>query len=161
MSRIRVLGTAVLAAVFFATNAAPSLSGDPEVAFLQSLAGEYAGEGEITGDDGGPVKCRLTFKPSGVKLNYTGRCSGGGSSRSFSGSIRFNDSEGRWESSSQGKTVAGRMEADTLTFATRVGTVRGTVTSVMSLAPDSISVSFELQASNGELSWGTIPFARS
>jgi hypothetical protein len=31
----------------------------------------------------------------------------------------------------------------------------------MSLSPDAVSVSFEMEAKNGELSAGIIPFARS
>jgi hypothetical protein len=158
--RTRLL-RAALAAALFSAIAAPAFAGDQEIQFLQSLAGQYAGVGEISGEDGGPVKCRLTFKPNGKKLNYTGRCSGGGGSQSFSGSIRYNDSEGRWESSSQGKTVAGRMNAETLTFASRARNARGVVTSVMSLSPGAISVSFEMEARNGELSAGIIPFGRS
>jgi hypothetical protein len=150
-----------LAGVLFSFTAAPAFAGDQEILFLQSLAGQYAGVGEISGEDGGPVKCRLTFKPSGKKLNYTGRCSGGGGSQSFSGSIRYNDSEARWESSSQGRTTAGRMSEDTLTFASRTRNSRGIVTSVMSLSPGAVSVSFEMEAKNGELSAGTIPFGRS
>ena len=78
MYRSRLLSAALAAALFSAT-AMPAVAGDQEVAFLQSLAGQYSGAGEITGEDGGPVKCRMTFKPSGAKLDYTGRCSGGGS----------------------------------------------------------------------------------
>ena len=160
MYRSRLL-SAALAAALFSSSAAPVFAGDPEIAFLQSLAGKYAGAGEMTGEDGGPVTCRMTFKPSGVKLNYTGRCSGGGGSQSFSGSIRYNDAEGRWESSSQGRTIPGTKNAETLVFASRSKNSRGTVTSVMRLSPSAISVSFEMEARNGDLSSGTIPFARS
>src|SRR5262245_7107089 len=97
---------AVVAALVLPT--APVFAGEREVAFMQSLAGNYRGSGEIKGEDGGPVNCRLTFRPTGAKLNYTGRCSGGGGSQSFSGVIRFNDEAKRWESSSRGQTVRGK-----------------------------------------------------
>jgi hypothetical protein len=158
--RSRLLSAALAAGLISAT-AVPALAGDQEVAFLQSLAGQYSGAGEITGEDGGPVKCRMTFKPSGAKLNYTGRCSVGGGSQSFSGSIRYDDSEGRWESSSKGQTIPGQKNEEMLVFASRQRTSRGTVTSVMRLSPSAVSVSFEMEAKNGDLSAGTIPFARS
>src|SRR5688572_19218519 len=97
---------AVVAALVLPT--APVFAGEREAAYMESLAGNYQGQGEIRGEDGGPVNCRLTFRPIRGKLNYTGRCSGGGGSQSFSGVIRYNDEANRWETSSRGKTVRGK-----------------------------------------------------
>ena len=138
----------------------PAVAGDQEVAFLQSLAGQYSGAGEITGEDGGPVKCRMTFKPSGAKLNYTGRCSGGGGSQSFSGSIRYNDSKGVYESSSQGRTVVGTKKGSTVTFTVNARMMGGQVQSVMSFSPKSLKVQFSMTNRSGETS-GSIPFSRT
>jgi hypothetical protein len=154
-----IVRTAALAALILPL-ATPVFAGEAEVRYLQSLAGQYAGKGNISGEDGGPVNCRLTLKPSGAKINYTGRCTGGGGSQSFSGSIRFNDKTGRYESSSRGKTVAGRKSGRTLTFTLASNDSRGQGTSTMSFAPGSISVRFDIRQRNGERNAGTIPFRR-
>jgi hypothetical protein len=144
----------------FILPAAPAFAGEREVAFLQSLAGQYRGSGEIRGEDGGPVNCRLTFRPAGQKLNYTGRCSGGGGSQSFSGSIRFDDASGRWLSSSRGETVAGRKNGSSLSFTVSGNNSRGKIKSTMTISPGSAKVSFEATSRRGDRSSGTIPFRR-
>ncbi len=154
-----IVRTAALAALILPL-ATPVFAGEAEVRYLQSLAGQYAGSGTISGDDGGPVKCRLTLKPSGAKLNYTGRCTGGGGSQSFSGTIRFNDKTGRWESSSRGKTVAGRKSGRTLTFTVASSDARGKGNSTMSFSPGSVSVKFDIRQRDGDRNTGTIPFRR-
>jgi hypothetical protein len=147
-------------AVALLTPAFPAMAGERELKFLQSIAGQYSGSGEIRGDDGGPVKCRLTFKPTGSKLNYTGRCSGGGGSQSFSGSIRFDDDSGRWLSSTRGKTVTGKKSGSTLTFTVSGSDSRGNISSTMSISPGSAKVSFKAVSRDGDQSSGTIPFRR-
>jgi hypothetical protein len=153
-----IMRAAVVAALVLPT--APAFAGEREQAFMQSIAGSYRGSGEIRGEDGGPVNCRLTFRPSGAKLNYTGRCSGGGGSQSFSGIIRYNDEAGRWESSSRGKTVRGRKSGSTLSFSIATSDSRGSVSSTMSISPGSARVRFEFESRRGERSSGSIPFSR-
>jgi hypothetical protein len=156
----KIVPVAMLATAILLPATQPTPAGEAEVAFLQQLAGQYVGSGEISGEDGGPVDCRLTFKPVGKKLNYTGRCTGGGSSQSFSGSIVYDDKEARWESSSRGKTFAGRRDGDILIFASSGSSPRGDVKSVMVLSPGEINMSFEMESRKGGLSSGTIPFRR-
>ena len=89
----RLLGAA-FAALLLVPATAPAIAGPNETAFLERLVGTWKGTGKISGPEGGNVSCRLTFKPSGARLNYSGRCalSGGSGAQSFTGSIRFNDS---------------------------------------------------------------------
>lgn len=104
----RTLGAALAATALLTLAPAPAFAGDAEVKYLHSLAGDWAGTGTVTGEEAGDVACRIVFKPSGAKVNFTGRCNMAGRGRqSFSGSIRFNDSKGVYESSSQGRTVIG------------------------------------------------------
>jgi hypothetical protein len=159
MTLIKTLMRAAFVAALVLPNA-PAFAGEAELAYLQSLAGTYRGSGEIRGEDGGPVNCRLTFRPSGAKLNYTGRCSGGGGSQSFSGVIRYNDDADRWESSSRGKTVRGRKSGSTLSFTIATSDSRGSVNSTMSISPGSARVRFEYESRSGERSSGSIPFSR-
>jgi hypothetical protein len=160
------LGTRLLGAAFAALlllpATTPAVAGPSENAFLERLIGTWKGAGRITGPDGGNVSCRLTFKPSGARLNYTGRCalSGGGGAQSFTGSIRFNDNTGRYESSSAGKTVAGKKNGSSLVFTTAQKDMRGTGTSTMSLSARAISVKFGRGNRKGEAHRGSIPFTK-
>ena len=157
----RLLGAA-FAALLLVPATAPAIAGPNETAFLERLVGTWKGTGKISGPEGGNVSCRLTFKPSGARLNYSGRCalSGGSGAQSFTGSIRFNDSSGKFESSSAGKTVAGTKSGNNLVFTTQQTDMRGTGTSTMTLSARNIQVKFDLVNKKGEVHRGTIPFTR-
>ena len=151
----------LLLAALLVPIAAPAFAGPSETAFLERLVGTWKGKGKITGPDGGPVACRLTFKAVGERLNFNGRCSGGGAAQSFSGVIRYNDAKGRYESTSSGTTVAGTKSGSSLVFASTQKGLRGTVTSTMTLSPSALKVQFKgVDARSGEQSSGTIPFSK-
>lgn len=156
---------AALSGLLLVTAAVPAaLAGEAELRFLEQLLGNWRGSGEISGPDGGDVTCRLVLKPSGSKVNFNGRCAlaGGGGSQSFSGSIRYNDRAGRWESSSRGETVAGKKSGNNLVFTTAQSDRRGSGTSTMTLSPGAISVKFDLvDKRTGEKTQGSIPFRKS
>ncbi len=156
----RSLRAALITAVF-ALGISPAFAGDAEIKYLHSLVGDWAGTGTIKGEEGGDVACRIVFKPSGAKVNFTGRCKmdGRGGNQSFSGSIRFNDSKGVFESSSQGRTVAGTKKGSTVTFTVNARMMGGQVKSVMSFSPKSLKVQFSMTNRSGETS-GSIPFSR-
>jgi hypothetical protein len=159
----RLLRAALVAAVLIPV-AAPAFAGPNESAFLERLVGTWRGKGKITGEEAGDVSCRLTVKPSGERLNFNGRCalSGGSGSQSFSGSIRYNDKKGVYESSTGGKTVAGKKSGNSLVFTTTMKDIRGTMTSTMTLSPSAMKVQFKMtQARSGGTSQGTIPFSKS
>ena len=163
MKSANLLRAALLALVLAPAATAPAFAGDKEVAYLQSLAGTWKGKGKITGAESGTLTCRLTLKPSGERLNFNGRCafSGGSAPQSFSGAIRFNDNKGVYESSSQGRTVAGKKSGSSLVFSTSMNDMRGKGTSVMTLSPGGIKVQFKMvNARSGEASQGSIPFSK-
>lgn len=142
--------------------AAPAMAGPNETAFLEGLVGTWKGKGRITGPDGGPIACRLTFRTVGERLNFNGRCTGGGTAQSFSGVIRYNDDEGRFESTSSGTTVAGKKSGTSLVFASTQKEQRGTVSSTMTLSPSALKMQFKaVDARTGEESSGSIPFSKS
>jgi hypothetical protein len=158
---VRALGAALAATAILSLAPGPAFAGDAEVKYLHSLAGNWAGTGTIKGEEGGDVACRIVFKPSGVKVNFTGRCKMGGRSgtQSFSGSIRFNDSKGVFESSSQGVTVPGTKKGSTVTFVVNRRMMGGQVSSTMSFSPKALKVQFSMKNRSGETG-GTIPFSR-
>jgi hypothetical protein len=152
-----------MALAFLPLASAPAFAGEREVAYLQSLAGTWQGKGKISGPEGGSVACRLTLRPNGSRLNFSGRCamSGGSGAQSFSGVIRYDDSEGVYESSSQGQTVAGRKSGSSLVFVTNVNNSRAKGTSTMTLSPGAIKVQFKmLNPRSGATSAGSIPFRK-
>ncbi len=160
----RTLAAALTGLLLVPTVAPAAIGGEAELRFLERLVGNWRGSGEISGPDGGDVTCRLTVKPAGSKVNFTGRCalSGGGGAQSFSGSIRFNERTGKWESSSRGQTVAGKKSGNSLVFTTAQSDRRGSGTSTMSLSPSAIKVQFKLVDNRtGATSQGTIPFRKS
>jgi hypothetical protein len=159
----RLLRAAAVALVLIPTTLpAPVFAGAAEARYLEGLVGTWRGAGRITGEDGGDVACRLTLRGSGERLSFNGRCSlsGGGGAQSFSGTIRYNDSRKRWESSSSGETVVGKKSGSTLTFVTSGSDARGKGTSTMTITPSSIKVQFKLESRRGKMS-GSIPFTKS
>ena len=159
----RALGAALAATAFFTLAPAPALAGDAEIKYLHSLAGDWAGGGTVKGAEGGDVACRIVFKPAAAKVNFTGRCKYDGSqsgTQSFSGSIRFNDSKGVFESSSQGVTVVGVKKGSTITFTTSRRMMGRDIQSTMSFSPKALKVQFSMTSRSGKTS-GTIPFNRA
>lgn len=161
MATLLPLRAAAVAAALLVSPAA--FAGDAEVAYLHSLAGDYAGAGKVSGPEGGDVSCRVVMKPAGPRLTFSGRCTAPGNSRgqSFSGSIKFNDQRGRYESSSGARIVAGEKSGSTLTFVTQMNTIQGDVSSTMTVAPGSMKMQFRLVDNDGQTMQGSIPFRKT
>ena len=131
-------------------SAAPAIAAPADIELLQSYAGSWHGAGELTGPDSGSVRCRLTFRPSGEKISFTGRCTVAGSgTRGFTGVISFNDATGSYEASSRDGTVVGRKSGRNITFNMSDTTTQGEVTSTMSLRGNEIRIDFELTEPQG------------
>lgn len=156
-----LLCAAAAAAVLLMSPAA--VAGDAEVAYLHSLAGDWVGSATVTGPDGGNVACRVVIKPSGTRLNFSGRCAapGNAQAQSFSGTIRYNDQRRRYESSSSGKTVPGQVQGSTLLFVTEMTTLQGDISSTMTVSPKSLKMQFRVTDTKGRTHEGSIPFSRS
>jgi hypothetical protein len=158
---IRPLGAAFAAAALLSFAPVSVLAGDAETKYLHSFVGNWAGAGTVRGEEGGDVACRLVFKPSGAKVNFTGRCKmdGQSSAQSFSGSVRYNDSKGVFESSSQGVTVVGVKKGSTVTFVVNRKMMGRDIQSTMSFSPKALKVQFSMKNRGGTTS-GSIPFSR-
>jgi hypothetical protein len=154
---------ALAAAALLSAPAVPVSAAPADIELLQSYAGSWRGEGELTGPDSGSVRCRLTFRAIGEKLSFNGRCTVAGSgTRGFTGSISFNESTGRFEASSSDGTVVGSKSGSTITFNMSDSTVQGDVTSTMSLRGNQIRVDFSLKdADTGQVSGSKVTFTRS
>jgi len=161
---MRTANRLLTAALFGLTALASPTSayaGPTETKYLQSLVGNWTGRGKVTGDEPATVSCRMTLKPSGQRLNFSGRCtySGGSTSQSFSGRITYNERKGVFESTSRGNTVVGQRSGSRLVFTTRQNGVGGKGVSTMTLSPGGLNVSFDM-VRNGERSKGSIPFSK-
>jgi hypothetical protein len=152
----------LLAALLLFTPAAPAFAAQADIDLLQGYVGTWNGSGQLTGPDSGSVRCRLTFRPSGEKVSFSGRCTLAGSgSRSFSGTMKFNDATGKFEASSTDGSVVGRKSGRNITFDMNSNTVQGEVTSTMQLRGSEIRIEFELTNRKGEVSGSRVTFTRS
>ncbi|MEQ1900326.1 MAG: hypothetical protein ABL866_06295 [Devosia sp.] len=133
---------AVLAMTLSATlSVSPAYAGPTETAFLQSFAGTWSGSANMTGADTGKVTCKLVYKTSGAKVNFSGRCGvAGEGSQSFSGSMSYNDKAKRYESKSNGKIAVGTKRGDALLFVNASKTPQGKVSSTISLSPGALTM---------------------
>jgi len=158
---LSLLRAAAAAAVILVSPAA--FAGDAESAYLNSLAGDWVGSGNVSGPEGGNVSCRVVMKPAGNRLNFSGRCNapGNAQSQSFSGSIRYSDQRRRYESSSNGITVVGSLSGSTLSFVTEQKTIQGQISSTMSVSPRAMKMQFRLIDPDGQTMQGTIPFKKA
>jgi hypothetical protein len=160
-----LLSLALLAAL--ALPVAPVSAGEAETALLARYAGEWRGTGKVTGPDPGTVVCRITFKPAAAKLSYTGRCTySGQGTASFRGTMLYNDAKKRYEASSSAQgvssTTIGKKQGGGIVFSSSgMDTRYGTASSVMTLAGNTIKMSFKLVDKDGETTASSISFKKS
>jgi hypothetical protein len=159
---MRSLIVTVSAAILLATSVAPAFAGPAEAAFLTRLAGAWTGNGRVSGQQAGPVSCKLIFKANGPRINYTGRCSMQDlGAQSFSGSISYDDSTRHYLVSSASGSVVGVRRGSSLVFTTKSQTLAGSTYSTMTISPSSISIDFTIvQTSTGDKTRSNITFAR-
>jgi hypothetical protein len=128
-----------VAIAFISIVAVPSYAGDKEVAYLNRLVGTWTGGGKLTGEYKASLTCKVVFKPSGAKVNFSGRCTLTDlPSQNISGSLSYNDDKKQYEVRSGGKTVVGKRSGNTLTFVLVSRSIQGKSTTTMALSPTSI-----------------------
>src|SRR5437868_6394230 len=97
----------VIAPMLLAALCVPNLAtAAVDDVFLAKLVGDWTGAGSVTGSRNADLACTLTFKESGTRLKYNGRCDAedlGG--RSFSGTLYYHDKEKRYEAKANGTTT--------------------------------------------------------
>jgi hypothetical protein len=87
-----------VAGVLVSASALPALAGPAEIAALDSYLGTWNGKGQVSGAQTNPVTCKMALSSgNGGKLNYTGRCSLGGTQLSVTGTIAYVDANHRYE----------------------------------------------------------------
>lgn len=130
----------------------PALAGANESALLASYAGTWTGKGEITGPEAGKVSCKLSMKATSTgKLTYNGRCSMSTIATGFNGTMQYNDSARRYEAITTARgesaTAIGKPKGQGVVFTTSATDERGSVSSTIALAGDTITFSFKASAS--------------
>lgn len=147
----RILTTLVAAALILAPI--PAIAGDAEDAFLAKLVGTWIGTGTITGEISGKLACASTIRTVSSGIAFKVKCDvPEHGAQSFSGTVSYNDKEGRYEAKSQGQTTIGVKSGSTLTFASKFkGLVTGT--SVMKLTSTKFTVDSKVKqpGSSGEI----------
>lgn len=107
----------------------------------------------MTGSTEADLTCKLVFKASGSKVNYTGRCTVTDlPSQSTSGSLTYNDSKKTYEVRSGRKTTTAKKTGNTLTFSLISKSIQGKATTTMALNPSSITVEAILLDNDGQTS---------
>ena len=143
--------------------AAPALAGSSNVELLHKYVGTWKGKGALSGAEEGTVVCRMTLKPSGEKVAFTGRCSMSGGNSSFRGMLAYNEAKQRFEAvSSESGTVVGKKSGGGIVFHMQDSNRQGTVTSTMALTGGAIKVDFSIvDAKTQDVTKARIPFSKT
>ena len=152
----------VLLAAAVLASATPSFAGPAENAFLQKLTANWVGKGKISGQNGGPIACRIVVTAGDTSARYQGRCNiPDMATQAFNGAIVYNDAKKRYETRTVGGTVPGIKRGNSLVFTTKNSTMAGTTYSTMTISPSSLSVNFTLiDGKSGDKTTSTISFTK-
>jgi hypothetical protein len=163
----RRLLSALSAALLAFSPVAPAFAGQSEAALLESLTGSFTGRGELVGESSESIACALSIESSGEqRLSYSGRCVIAGERIPLRGTIRYNDTDGRFEASAQGAgTVVGQLRNGGIAFTLgrdyRQGGQEGTFQVTIALAGDTAAIGMQVaDATNGNFE-GRVPLART
>jgi hypothetical protein len=161
MIRLVRLAAAMLAMATLSVSA-PVSAGPDQTAFLNKFVGSWTGTGRLTGAYTASLTCKLAFKATGAKVNYTGRCTLTDlPSQSTSGSLSYNDSAKQYEVRASGKTIVATRNGSTLSFSISQKSIQGSITTNMSISPTAISVTAVLIDNDGKKSNTRMSFTKS
>jgi len=150
-----------LALALTGAAALPALAEAPGPAMLQTFIGSWKGQGAFNGGDSGKTNCRLVFKAKGANVVYSGRCSAGLGSQTFSGTLAYNTKTRQFEAHSRDAAVAGKVVADAIVFDLATDSDRGHARSIMSFAPTGITIDLTLTDEKSEVTTAHIAFLKS
>lgn len=140
----------------------PAFAGPAETDFLKSFVGTWSGSANMTGADTGKVTCKIVYKASTSKVNFSGRCTvTGEGSQSFSGAMSYNDAKKRYESKASGKVAVGTKSGNSLTFANSAKTPQGTASSKITLSPGLVTMDTTFTDKDGNSSSVHLVLAKS
>jgi hypothetical protein len=130
----------LIAATFIAAPA-PTSAGTKEDTFLAGLVGIWSGTGKLIGSKSGQLTCNSTFRTVGDGVYFRVNCDIAEFGKQvFSGTLAYNDDEGRYESKSTGGEITiGTKTGNAVVFTMKMrGIAPGT--SVMKLSAAKIIV---------------------
>src|SRR3569623_538462 len=105
----------VLLAAAVIASATPTFAGPAENAFLQKLTANWVCKGKISGQNGGPIACRIVVTAGSQSARYQGRCNiPDMATQAFSGAIVYNDAKKQYEYRTVGGTVPGITRGNSL-----------------------------------------------
>lgn len=119
----------------------PALAGASEDAFLAKLVGKWSGKGTLTGLDKGELVCTSTIREVSTGVRFSVKCDVPEfGPQNFSGTVSYNDAEGRYEAKSAGGEITiGTKSGNAVIFNAKMkGLAEGT--SVMKLTTSRITV---------------------
>jgi hypothetical protein len=140
----------------------PAFAGPTETAFLGKLVGTWTGKGQLTGQETGPIACKLVFKQgSGGKVSYSGRCNVQDvGAQSFSGTLSYNDRKKVYEGKSMGGTAQGVKKGSSIVFASKSSTLAGRATSSMTVSVSRIVIDFVIVEKDGDKTTSHVTFGK-
>jgi hypothetical protein len=121
----------------------PAFAGPAEDAFLAKIAGTWSGGGAVAGAESGTLACKLTFRPKGARLSFTGRCTGkgfGAAAQSFTGGLLYDDASKHYVAVGNNQTAVGVKSGSSVVFASKIKTMGVTGKSVMTISAASIVI---------------------
>lgn len=149
-------------AIALGLAAAPAFAAQADIDKLHSYVGVWTGTGSLQGAEEGDITCRITFRKSGPRVSYQGRCTlEGQGSQLFNGTLAYNDDESRYESRSSAGTFLGRKQSGDIVFVVEDSNSQGTFSSTMRLRSDGIRVDFAVTDPEGAKTSTRINFTRS
>lgn len=149
----RFLPTLIAAALIIAPL--PAFAGAKEDAFLAKLVGMWSGTGKLSGSESGDLTCSSTIRNVSEGINFRVKCDVPEfGAQNFSGTVSYNEDEGRYEAKSPGGEVTiGTKSGNAVIFNAKMkGIAVGT--SVMKLTTTKITVDTKVKrpgTSGGEI----------
>lgn len=152
----------ILLAATVIASATPSFAGPSETAFLQKLTANWVGKGRLSGQESGPIACRIVVSGGGQSIKYQGRCNiPDMAAQAFNGAIVYNDTTKQYESRTVGGTVPGIKRGNSLVFTNKSTTIAGTSYSTMTISPSSLVVDFTLvDGKSGDKTTSRVTFSK-
>lgn len=172
MTNFGALARSIAFACLLGAAATPALAAPADVALLKSYIGDWRGQGTLTGAETETVTCRLSLKQGNDnKVNYSGRCTLGGTVLSMNGTMAYIEASQRYEAAMTTNATfsglaVGRKRGRGLIFNLRererdeAGKPVNISADIM-LNSESISVGFEaVYVETGESLRAEVPFAK-
>jgi hypothetical protein len=148
----RLLSALVAGALILAPL--PALAGPSEEAFLAKPVSTWKGSGTLAGGATGTLACASTIRTAGKGITFRVKCDVPEyGAQTFSGTVTYNDKEGRYEAKSPGGQVTiGTKSGNTVIFAAKMkGIAAGTSVMKMTTTRITVDTNVKRPGSSGEI----------